>query len=311
MKSTSHDRLDLLDTFVRIVDAGSLSAAARQLGTTQPTVSRRLQALETTLGVRLVQRSTHGLRLSEDGAHCYRQARQLLTDWEAFEDALRGAEAEPEGVLRVMAPHAFGQDQLLEPLERYLRRYPAMSVEWVLSDRVPDFVAEGIDCAIRVGTVEEPSTVALRLGEVQRIVVAAPELIGKAPVETPERLADLPWIALSQFYHDALRLARIDTGESRLVEIRPRLVTENLYVTRNAVLRGLGCALLSSWIVREDLAAGRLAHLLPDWRAAPLPIYLIYPYSRFYPGRLRHFVELIREASDRMLGDAHAPAPEG
>ena len=103
------DRFELMETFVRIVDAGTLSAAAAQLGTTQPTVSRRLQALERSLGVRLLRRSTHSMTLTEDGQRCLERARELLASWHAFEADLRGAGDEPEGTLRVIAPHAFGQ----------------------------------------------------------------------------------------------------------------------------------------------------------------------------------------------------------
>ena len=148
------DRLDLLATFVRIVEAGSLSAAAAQLGTTQPTVSRRLQALERSLGVRLLRRSTHTMSLTEDGERCLERARRLLSDWHEFESELKGAGEEPAGRLRIVVPHAFGQQHLVGPLADYLRRTPRVDVEWLLHDRRPDFVAEGVDCAIQVGTVE-------------------------------------------------------------------------------------------------------------------------------------------------------------
>ncbi|RYE90077.1 MAG: LysR family transcriptional regulator, partial [Myxococcales bacterium] len=164
------DRVALLETFVRIVEAGSLSAAAAQLGSTQPTVSRRLQALERSLGVRLLRRSTHGMTLTDEGARCHERARELLASWEALESEARGAGDEPAGLLRVVAPHAFGQEQLVAPLVDYLRRYPRMSVEWLLHDRTPDFSAEAVDCAIRVGEVSDPSVVALRIGDVPRIV---------------------------------------------------------------------------------------------------------------------------------------------
>ena len=178
--STTADRFELMETFVRIVDAGNLSAAAAQLGTTQPTVSRRLQALERSLGVRLLRRSTHSMTLTEDGQRCLERARELLADWHAFEADLRGAGDEPEGTLRVIAPHAFGQQQLVAPLAEYLARYPRVNVEWLLHDRRPDFIAEGIDCAIQVGQVDDQAAVAIKLAEVPRIVVAAPAPGGAA-----------------------------------------------------------------------------------------------------------------------------------
>src|SRR6478736_7233293 len=117
------DRIELMNTFVQIVEAGSLSAAATQLHTTQPTVSRRLQALEKQLGVRLIRRSTHALKLTQDGERCFARAKELVQDWDAFESELRG-DGEPEGTLRVMVPHAFGQELLVKPLAAYLRQHP-------------------------------------------------------------------------------------------------------------------------------------------------------------------------------------------
>lgn len=116
------DRVDLMRTLVRIVEAGSLSAAARQLNTTQATVSRRLQSLETMLGVKLVLRTTHAMKLTDDGERCYQHARRVIDTWLALEDELSQTEDEPVGMLRVRAPHAFGQKQLLAPLTRFLER---------------------------------------------------------------------------------------------------------------------------------------------------------------------------------------------
>ncbi len=156
------DRIELMQTFVRIVETGSLSAAAEQLKTSQPTVSRRLQTLERTLGLRLLQRSTHVMKLTEDGERCFAHAKDLLDNWKAMEADLRGTQDEPEGTLRVLVPHAFGQDQLIAPLTNYLGRFPRVSVEWLLHDRRPDFIAEGIDCAIQVGAVDNPSVIAIK-----------------------------------------------------------------------------------------------------------------------------------------------------
>ncbi len=303
------DRFELLETFVRIVDAGNLSAAAAQLGTTQPTVSRRLQALERSLGVRLLRRSTHSMTLTEDGQRCLERARELLANWHAFEADLRGVADEPEGTLRVVAPHAFGQQQLVAPLVRYLAQYPKVNVEWLLHDRRPDFILEGIDCAIQVGEVDEQSAVAIRLAEVPRIAVAAPALLqGRAGPRKPADLAELPWLALRPYYRDALDLAHVADGRQARVPLRPRMVTDSLYAMRTAALAGVGAAVVSAWVVADDLAHGRLVHLVPQWRAAPLPVHLVYPKARFYPARLRRFLDLMREAMPAAFDAATAAA---
>jgi DNA-binding transcriptional LysR family regulator len=297
------DRIGLMQTFVRIVEAGSLSAAAAQLGTTQPTVSRRLQALERSLGLKLLQRSTHAMTLTDDGARCFAHAKTLLDSWQAMTADLRGAKDTPEGHLRVLVPHAFGQAQLIAPLMAYLQRYPQVTVEWLLHDRRPDFIAEGIDCAVQVGAVDDPAVVAVRLAEVPRIVVAAPELFRERPLpRQPDDLAALPWLALQTFYRNEVALARKADGVTRRFAIRPRLSTDSLYALRNAILSGLGVGIVSAWMVNEDLEQGRLLHLAPAWGAPSLPVYLVYPHARIYPARLRMFLEAMREAVPTIAG---------
>lgn len=309
-KEITADRIELLHTFVRIVEAGSLSAAAAQLGTTQPTVSRRLQSLERFLGVRLLQRSTHEMRLTEDGERCFNWARTLVSDWATFEESLRGVAHEPEGTLRVRVPHAFGQQMLIGPLAEYLRRYEKMSVEWLLDDQHPEFIADAIDCAIRVGEVHDPSVVAIRLGWVPRSVVVSPTLLaGMPPIRRPEDLERLPWLSMRQFYRNALTLVHAATGERREITIRPRMSTDSLYALRSATIAGLGAGAGSSWLFLDDIARGDLVEPLPDWQADPLPIYLIYPHARFYPARLRRFVDIVRQATADFLAQVAAAPP--
>ena len=289
------DRIELMNTFVQIVEAGSLSAAAALLHTTQPTVSRRLQALEKQLGVRLIRRSTHALKLTQDGERCFARAKELVQDWDAFESELRG-DGEPEGTLRVMVPHAFGQELLVKPLAAYLRQHPRVNVDWLLNDRRPDFIGDGVDCAIHVGEVSDPGIVAIKLAEVPRIVVAAPSVLpeGKRMPRHASELASLPWLAMRTYYRTELSLTRTRDGEECRIPISPRMSTDSLYALRSAALMGLGACVGSSWLLTEDLAAKRLVQLVPEWHASSLPCYLIYPYARLYPPKLKRFVEAIR-----------------
>ncbi|WP_437751524.1 LysR family transcriptional regulator [Sorangium sp. So ce1389] len=299
------DRIALMQTFVKIVEAGSLSAAATLLGTTQPTVSRRLQALERSLGLPLLQRSTHTMKLTEDGERCFERAKALLASLEAFDADMRGDRDQPDGTLRVVVPHAFGQQQLVGPLADYLRRYPRVSVEWLLRDGQPNFIADGIDCAIVVGAVADPGVVAIRLAEVPRIVAAAPSVLGRAaPPVHPSDLAGVPWLALRTYYRDTIALTDSSGGERIELAIRPRMSTDSLYALRSAALMGLGVCVASSWLVADDLAQGRLLHLAPSWQADPLPVHLVYPHARFYPARLRRFVEAMRESVPAVVDGA-------
>ncbi|UWX94896.1 LysR family transcriptional regulator [Enterobacter mori] len=296
------DRVELMRTFVRIVETGSLSAAARQLSTTQATVSRRLQSLETLLGARLLLRTTHATRLTDDGERCYQHARRVIDSWLALEDEVGQAEDEPVGVLRVRAPHAFGQEQLLKPLTEFLQRYPQLSVEWMLNDKSVDFLSDNIDCAIRVGAEVDPATVSVQLAEVPRSVVASPALLARFPkVSKPEDLQALPWIAISTFYQRHVELFDGAAQPTRIA-ITPRLSTDSLYVARNTALTGLGVALVSSWTVKEDIQQGRLIPLLPEWQPTALPVHLVYPWSRYYPARLRRFLEMMKQVMPGIAG---------
>ncbi len=296
-RSPTADRIELIQTFVRIVQAGSLSAAAAQMGTSQPTISRRLQQLERSLGLRLLQRSTHAMKLTEDGERCFERAKELLSGWDAFESDLRGAGVEASGSLRVVVPHAFGQKQLIGPLAEFMRRHPRMTVDWLLHERASDFISQGIDCAINVGEVTDPSLVAIKLAEVPRALLVAPSVVAGHPLPAhPRDLSAMPWLALPSFYRRQISLRHVGTGEICEVAIQPRLTTDNIHAMAHAALEGLGVCLISAWLVQEHLENGSLIELLPDWQATPLPVSVSYPQARFYPARLRLFVELMREA---------------
>ncbi|EHK0943631.1 LysR family transcriptional regulator [Citrobacter farmeri] len=303
IKNERIDRVELMRTFVRIVEAGSLSAAARQLNTTQATVSRRLQSLEAMLGVKLVLRTTHAMKLTDDGERGYQHAKHIIDAWLALEDGLNVTEDEPVGMLRVRAPHAFGQQQLLTPLLSFLARYPNLSVEWMLNDKTVDFLSDNIDCAIRVGAEVDPATVSVLLAEVPRSVVATPALLAQFDAITlPEQLSSLPWIAINTFYQHNVSLTHQYRREPVTFPIAPRLSTDSIYVARNAALAGLGVAVVSSWTVTEDIAQGRLVELVPEWQATPLPVHLVYPWARYYPGRLRKFLELMKKVMPELAG---------
>ncbi|WP_075180776.1 LysR family transcriptional regulator [Pantoea sp. 1.19] len=302
LASGSIDRIELMHTFIRIVESGSLSAAARQLNISQPTVSRRLQTLEQMLGARLLLRNTHGFKLTDDGERGYRHARTLLSSWFALEDALTDASDDPVGTLRVRAPHAFGQDQLMDPLMDWLARCPRLNIEWMLNDRTPDFVAENVDCAIQVGAPDDPSIVTALIGEVPRYLVAAPALLARQPLPADVRqLGTLPWLAITSFYRNEIALHHASGAQLNLA-ITPRFFSDSLYAVRKAALAGMGVAAVSAWVVQDDLAAGRLVPLFSDWQPPPLPIWLTWPWASYYPARLRHFFTLIREVMPQLTG---------
>ena len=220
-----------------------------------------------------------------------------------MEEDLRGATTDPFGLLRVVVPHAFGQKQMIGPLLDFLKRYPKVSIEWLLHQHHPDFIANGVDCEIRLGIVEDPGLIALHLAEVPRIVVASPSLCGKDPFKISlDKLQSMPWIAISIFYKDEVVLTRDGEADTHRFPIKPRLCTDSVYATRQAALAGFGATLISAWIVADDIEKGRLIQLVPQWQGISLPVYLVYPYARFYPAKLRRFIELMRKAMPTLVG---------
>lgn len=312
------DRIALLQTFLRVVEAGSFSAAAQQLGTTQPTVSRRLQQLEGLLGARLVERSTRGLRLTEEGRRCLAQAQELVERWQMLAEDLGDEQAPVVGTLRLRVPHAFGQRQLVAPLAAFLERHPGVDVEWMLQDQLPDFSREPVDCSLLVGHVDQPQLIAVQLAEVPRVLVASPTLAARLPSDlnrrTPQALVEtlqsMPWLALTAFYRDSLSLYPRHGGDPIEIAIRPRVGTDSLFALIDTACRGLGLALVSQWAVIDDLARGDLVRILPEWCASALPISVVYPSRRLQPARLRAFIALMREVVPTMPG-MRAPRPLG
>lgn len=145
--------------------------------------------------------------------------------------------------------------------------------------------------------------IAVELAEVPRIVVASPELLARhPPVEDIDSLAALPWVALSTFYRREVTLHHIGSGERQAFTVLPRLSSDSLYAIRRTILNGLGVGMISAWAVEEDLREGRLVQLLPQWQAPALPVYLLYPWARYYPARLRRFLELMKAVMPELAG---------
>ncbi|EIF28500.1 transcriptional regulator [Burkholderia sp. Ch1-1] len=295
-----------MSTFIRIVEAGSLSVAAKQLNTSQPTVSRHLRALENHLETQLLVRSTHRMNLTEAGRRYYEYARGLIGKMAEFEEEMRGQTFVSSGTMRVVVPTAIGQEWLIELADRYLKECPEMRIEWRLSDASVNFEEEAIDCVIRAGEPEKTSYVARPLGELRRVLAAAPSIVQRyGEIRNPEDLAELPWIAMTSYYTDKIALSdRCD--RIKCVEISPRFALDHVFGTRTAARLGIGAVLISEWIVRADFADRSLVRLLPDWRGTSLPLYAIYPKAKFYPAKLRQFVSLAEEVVSKHLGRAGA-----
>jgi len=309
MAKGSSNQLTLMSTFVRILTAGSLSMAAKQLNTSQPTVSRQLRMLEAHLGMQLLNRTTHGMSLTEAGRRYYEYARSLIEELETFECQLRDETARPSGLLNVVVPSAFGQDWLVEIAAQYLHAYPSTRLEWRVSESPVRFAEDAVDCVIRVGAVKDESVIARQLGSIERLIVVAPSLLLQhGSISTPEDLSKLPWVALSTNYFDKVNL-QDERGNLRTVSISPNFIADHVLATRAAALLGVGAVLISKCAVSADLESGRLVRILPGWSGISVPIYLGYPRSQYYPVKLRKFIDLICLMMPQLLSTPQITSP--
>jgi DNA-binding transcriptional LysR family regulator len=293
------DSLSDIALFLRVLDAGSISAAARQLDLSVAVASKRLQRLERELGVRLLHRTTRQLRATPEGAVLAAQGRVLVEDLEALTGSLRQTGNEVSGVLRLTTSLSFGRQFISPLLPKFLAQHPRVKVSISLSDEKVDLVSAGFDLAIRIGVLEDSALIARKLAANRRVLCAAPAYLQKygAP-QTPADLEQHQCLLLTgvQRQSEVWRLTHRD-GEEVSVRGQGPLESNSGDALRDAAIEGLGIALHSSWHVADDLRAGRLQQVLPEWSLVN-GIYAVMPQRRLLPPRVRVFIEFLQAYFD-------------
>ncbi len=291
------DRIGDLHLFLRVLDLGSISAAARSLDLSVAVASQRLKRLEKTLGVRLIHRSTRQLRVTAEGAALAEQGRPLVEDLEALTSSLKKAAKDVSGTLRVTVPAAFGRQYISPLLPTFLARHPRLRVSIDMSDPMQDLVGEGFDLAIRIGQVQEPNLIARRLTNNRRLLCAAPTYLKRhgAPA-SPEDLRKHDCLLMmgAKGPRDQWVLSAPD-GTETTIKVHGRLESNMGEVIRDAAIAGMGISLHSTWHVCEDLLAGRLTQILPEYQLAPSAIYAVMPPRRIMLPRVRVFIDFLVE----------------
>ena len=283
------DRLDELQVFLAILDAGSMAAAAHKLGRSPSAVTRILSTLEERVGVRLFERSTRRLTPTREGLDLAAQARRLLLDYDAAIREHQGAP--PRGMLKVTAPMVFGRRHMAPVVTKFLMRYPEMQVDLVLGDRNLDLIEHGVDVALRIGALDDSGLVARQVGAVRRMTVASPAYLrARGEPADLDALAEHELILATTVRGQAHWRFRDGTGE-RLVRFTPRLLVNDVEGVLHAAREGFGIARALSYQVAPDLAAGSLVRLLAAYEPMPLPVHLVYPSARHMAPRLRAFVD--------------------
>jgi DNA-binding transcriptional LysR family regulator len=295
INTVANVNLNRLAVFVAVVEAGSLSAAARRLGIATTMVSAHMQRLEREVGASLLLRTTRSLRLTEAGEGFFDAARQIVADTERAIAAAAGDTAEPRGRLRVTAPVDYAERVLAPVAVALTQRHPQLQIDVLAVDRPLDLVAEQIDVAIRIGELADSDLRGTRVGRFGKCIVASPGLLrGRPTPAQPADLAALPFIALSVLAQPLSFAFSTGGGAEQTVRFQAALAMNTASAVRSAAMAGGGLCVLPDYLVADDLAAGRLVALLPGWQLPEGGIHALYPAARQPPRKTRVLIEALQ-----------------
>lgn len=288
------DRFHLMQLFARIVESGSFSAVARELGMIQPTVSKQMTALEEKLGARLLNRTTRRLSLTDAGREYYERCQQILDEVQEMETEVTGLQNRPTGTLRVNTPVAFGNVHMLPLILAFRRKYPGVAVDLSLDDRYVDLVQEGIDVAIRFGELGDSQLVARHVGSSASICVASPEyLAAHGTPKMPSDLRDHQCITYTYLFSNEWPFDSPDGAQS--IKVHGDFRANSGMTIRSAALEGAGIASVPAFLIREDVETGRLVQILSQFAPGPIRISAVYPSARLLSRKVKLFVDFIQQ----------------
>jgi DNA-binding transcriptional LysR family regulator len=307
------DRIDAMKVFVAALDEGSLASAGRKLGRSAGAVSRAIAFLEAHVGTELLHRTTRSIKLSEAGERYAIACRRVLTDLEEADIIAAGERSAPRGALTLTAPVTSGEEVLRPILDAFMDAYPAVSARLYLLDRPVNLIDEGIDAALRIAHLADSTLVAIRVGEVRRVVTAAPRYLAQHPrINEPADLAKHQIIAMTHFGIDSWSFPPLPgSSVPRTVQFTPRLVINTVRGAVASAVDGRGVTRVFSYQIAEHVREGELEIVLTGDEHPPLPVHVISPHGRlsvpkvrafvdFAVPRLRsHFARLSKDASDR------------
>jgi DNA-binding transcriptional LysR family regulator len=289
------DRMAAMEAFVRVVDAGSFSAAARQLHLGQPAVSKTIAQLEKRLGVRLLLRSTHGLTPTEAGRNFYERAKRSIEEADEAELAARGAGAALSGRLRVSAAVTFARLHVIPHLPTFLAEHPALAVDVVLDDRNIDVIEAGVDVALRMGELADSALTARKIGQSRRRVVGTPDYFkAKGVPRTPADLAAHQAAVYEQPEGGTAWTFRRGGAETSVI-VDGRVRVSAAEGVREGVFAALGLAVASEWMFAPELKSGAVRSVLDEWSLPPIDLWAVFPTGRQASAKARCFASFIEQ----------------
>lgn len=296
MPASSSINLNRLAAFAAVVEAGSFTAAADQIGLTKAMVSQHVSRLEAELGVTLLARTTRRVTLTEAGASFYSDCTRALQEMDAAIARVGVGADVPAGMLRITASEDYGAAVVVPTLAAFMEKYPALRVDLVATDQVVDLVAGRFDLAIRTGWVREQGLRATQLGSFEQVVVASPAYLKKfGTPKRPEDLAAHRWIALNILRTPLTWTFTAKNGKTQSVRVSAAAGTTTAASLRGFLLAGTGISVLPDYMTGPDLRSGRLVALLPGWTLPTAGVHAVYPNVRYTSAKVRAFVDFFRE----------------
>jgi DNA-binding transcriptional LysR family regulator len=283
-----------LTYFVAVVETGSFTAAADRLGITKAVVSQQVARLENEFRTSLLVRTTRKVSPTEAGQAFYLRCAMILREAEEAFDELADGSTEPSGTLRLTAPFDYGVGVVVPIIAAFMQRYPACKVDAILSDQTLNIMSGNIELAIRVGWLAETGLQARRIGSFEQLLVASPAMAPRLPsLAGPQDIATLPFVANTALRdHLQWRFSR-NESEHQEVTVQASVFLDATLAVREAVCHGMGLSVLPDYAVADDLATGRLVHVLPQWRLPSGGIHAVFPAARFRPAKVKAFVDLL------------------
>ncbi len=289
------DRLHLMNVYVAVVEAEGFAGGARKLQMSPPAVTRAVAALEERLGVKLLNRTTRYVRMTEAGQKYYEDAKPVIALADEADDAVLGINAEPRGQLTVTASVLFGRLFVMPGIVEYLRRYPGVEVNALFVDRVVNMLEEGVDVAIRIAELPDSSFRALRVGSVRRVLCASPEYLATHGIpQTPEDLTQHR-IILARGLNPANEIRFQRDGAAQTIKLQPILSVSDNDSAASAALAGLGITRLLNYQIAGYLKSGQLKILLSEFEVASVPVHIVHREGRHSSAKIRSFVDLMAE----------------
>lgn len=290
------DRFYAMTALVAAVDEGSLAGASRRLSRSPAAITRAIASLERSVSTRLLHRTTRSVRLTAAGERYLTSCRRILADLEEAEMMAAGERTTPRGVLTVTAPLVFGRLHVRSILDAYLALYPAVQVRLLLLDRVVNLIDEGMDAAVRIGHLPDSGLIAIKAGEVRRVIAASPAYLRRhKPIQEPADLAAHDCICLSTLTPtDSWQFASAGPRDSlRAVRVRPRFAVNEAEAAVASAVGGRGVTCVLSYQIERELKHGQLKLILDTFAPPPLPVHVIYPEARLSAAKTRTFVEFV------------------